>query len=203
MGNSSRKPVICWMETEPSSLTSVLDEVNKALPENGKFQYLMADYWNKQGIFQEYSAGIANLCQEDCINGSVFGKLAEVRWREVGAKLRLALIAKAGMDGFAPSWSYMTCDMNRCESCDERSVILWGTRYTDKHGWIEARIPRPLSYPGDVQYIKRGKKKEKIDYEHVRLFFVEYQDERGRIVIQRRRDMIAYIELPKGEDNAE
>ncbi|MBD3181418.1 hypothetical protein GF312_03940 [Candidatus Poribacteria bacterium] len=192
MGVSDRKPVICWMESEHDDLITILNDVNNILPqnENEKFQYLMADYWNKQGIFQEYSKGIANLYQEDCINGCAFGKLAEVRWREIGSKLRLVLISNANINISESCWILKEPDIDRCKSWSIRSVILWGTRYTDKYGWIEARIPRPLIYPKNIKEVKSKTSDSDIDY--IRLFFVEYRDERGRIVIQRRRCMVIY-----------
>jgi len=191
--NWEQKLTIRSAEIDPNNLVEVLEKVNSVLPKDEQFCYLMADYWNGPGCFAYFSAGQLELSQRlfDCMGGSAFGKSAELRWRKVGNKLRLALIAEADLNQLPlqcsiVQWENEQTEVKRCKDRKIPSILLWGTNYMENHRqWFEARIPRPLSYPIDPQ----------MDgvFTHVGLHFVEYQDERGRAVIQRRTHLTAHL----------
>jgi hypothetical protein len=73
-------------EVEHLTLPGVLDEINEALKDSGEFSCLMADYWNSPGTFSDYAIGRQELTSRitDCISGSAFGVVAEMRWRKIG-----------------------------------------------------------------------------------------------------------------------
>lgn len=188
-----RRLTVCSAEIEHADLVKILETVNAVLPEDERFCYLMADYWNGPGCFSDFSAGRQELSQRilDCISGSAFGKAAELRWRKVGGKLRLVLVAEADLSqlplqGSTVQWENGQTEVKRCKERQIRSILLWGTNYLENRcQWVEARIPRFLSYPVEPQ--PGGK------FTHVRLHFVEYSDERGRAVIQRRTCLTAHL----------
>ena len=194
MVGTSRKPDIRLADIAPGDLIKILEEVDAVLPEDRKFKCLMADYWNNKGCFEEYSAAVRGLCQQDCISGSAFGDSAEIRWRKVADKLRAVLIARPGLANIPDIWSIEQCQIRRCVNWRIRSNMLWGTRYLHDKGWVEARIPRPINYPAVL--------KQSPGFEHAQLFFVEYRDERGRAVIQRRKRLIGYIQPSERERKA-
>lgn len=186
---SNSKPIlnICSAEINPNDLIEVLDHIDSCLPDTGKFQYLMADYWNSIGCFT-YFKDLSELRHEDCINGSAFGQLAELRWRKVGNVLRLMLVAEADLhlDNSPVSWKDEGNEVNRWDGkCHPPlSVLLWGTNYANGQ-WFEARIPRHMAYPVEPKPIK--------SYSHVKLHFIEYRDKTGRAIIQRRFGISAHI----------
>ena len=176
-------------DIEASNLITALEAANAALSENGCFRYLMADYWNSEGLFAEYPEGLKQLRQEDCIDGSAFGEVAELRWRKIGNKLRVVLFAEADLSGLPQDvagvpWADHQDQANRCGDPEERRVLLWGTKHIGDCQWVEARIPRKLTYP---DYPEADS-----SFDHVILHYVEYCDDRGRPVIQRRRSVSAH-----------
>lgn len=202
--NWKQKLVLRSADVELGQLPNVLDEVNGVLG-GQPFQYLMADFWDAPGIFTEYGAGVAELRQkvgrslrvEHCLGGSAFGLVCEVRWRKVGASFRLALVAEADLGalplkGANITWQNEAEERDRCQERtptegdgETRWILLWGTKCRGRREWVEARIPRILTYPADTQMDGL--------FDHVRLHFVEYHDERGRVVIHRRTGLTAHV----------
>lgn len=182
-------------EVVPSALPGVLDEVNEALKDIGAFSCLMVDYWNSPGTFSDYAVVRQELSQRiaDCVGGSAFGEVAEVRWRKIGSVFRVIFVAEADVDhlpvrGAGVTWRLEDGEIERIlrgNDRSERSILLWGSRLIENGAWVEARIPRALQYP--TIPVQQG------EYDHVRLHFVEYQDERGRVVIHRRTHLIAHL----------
>lgn len=178
-------------DIEAANLITALETANAALSEDGRFRYLMADYWNSEGLFAEYSEGLKQLRQEDCINGSAFGETAELRWRKMRSKLRVVLFAEADLsrlpqDISGVPWEDHQDQAERCGDPEERRVLLWGTKHIGDCQWVEARIPRKLTYPDSPDADST--------FDHVILHYLEYCDDRGRPVIQRRRSVSAHTE---------
>jgi hypothetical protein len=155
----------------------------------------MVDYWNNPGTFSDYVVGRQELSQRivDCISGSAFGEVAEVRWRKVGSVFRTVLIAEADfsrlpLQGVGTAWRLEDKDIERAlrgDSRPEKSILLWGSRRLPNGNWVEARIPRLLVYPTMQEQDDK--------YDHVRLHFIEYQDGRGRAIIHRRTHLTGHL----------
>lgn len=206
-----RRQLTLWStEVAPLAFPGVLDEINEALKNTGPFSYLMLDYWNGPGTFSHYTVGRQELtrCIADCTGGSAFGEVAEVRWRKVGSVLRTVLVAEADLSrlplhGVGSAWRLEDNDIERALRGNSRpeSILLWGSRRLPNGTWVEARIPRPLVYP-TIQ-------EQHDSYDQVRLYFVEYRDERGRVIVHRRTHLTARVKPSQsnegngqeGEDN--
>ena len=191
-------------EVAVSALLGVLDEVNVALASLG-FSCLMLDYWNSPGSFCDYTIGRQELERRvtDCQSGSAFGEAAELRWRKIGNVFRLLLITEASgcylpLRGTSVFWQQEDGEVSRvlrAKDRVERSLQLWGSKRLDNGDWVEARIPRPLNYP--------SMEEESGEYDHARLFFIEYRDERGRVVIHRRTRLTAHLTSHQNDQGTE
>lgn len=186
-------------EVALSALPSMLDKVSEALKDTEALSCLMVDYWNSAGAFADYTVGRQELTRRiaDCIGGSAFGEAAEVRWRKVGDAFRAVLVAEADLS-YLPlqrtgtTWRLEDGEIERAlrgNDRSEKSILFWGSRLLTDGTWVEARIPRPLTYP--------TMQKRSDSYDHVRLHFVEYRDERGRVIIHRRTHLAAHRQQPR------
>ena len=182
-------------EIASSALPNLLDELNETLKNTKPFTCLMADYWNDLGNFSDYGVG----CQEltghiaNCMGGSAFGEVAEVQWRKIGNVFRVVLVGEADL-GHLPSpgagaiWCLEDGQMERARRGNDRCrrpLLLWGSKRLGDGIWVEARIPRRLIYPTMPE--------QHADYDHVRLHFIEYRDERGRVIVHRRTHLSAHL----------
>jgi hypothetical protein len=84
----------------------------------------------------------------DWTEGQIFNTEAELRWRQATGGYAVLLLTEKDDPpaNFQPlAGSQLTVV---CPSSDEtHGFLLWGTRQTGSQRW-EARIPRPLRYPG-------------------------------------------------------
>lgn len=183
----------------PQDLPTVLAAVHQKTA----LSFLIADWWNGPGIFRDYAAGLNDLKAKagDCISGCAFGPQAEVCWRQVGKWFRLTLVAEQDMSALLSAaaaggaqWQ-SSHEPDRLEESEDIEIVLWGTECVDAGNpstWIEARIPRPLSYP--VIPAQSQPADHKNDFEAVFLKIKAYYDARGRPIIYRRYGLRAQLE---------
>lgn len=188
---------------EPQALPAVLEAVHR----QAQLEFFMADWWNGPGLFTNYAEGLIELQKKvgDCTGGSAFGEKAEICWRQVGEKFRVVLMAEHDLSVLLNSTNaggaaWKPSDETRpYKRIEDFEVILWGTECIDEtrsansSTWIEARIPRKLSYPVKPHQRPSGGR-DNDDFEGVFLKIKAYYDARGRPIIYRRYGLRAQLE---------
>lgn len=104
---------------------------------------------DRSGI-EHFSAATSESLIEDWTEGQIFNEAAEMRWRKTADGFAVLWLTEQPIspDGFVllKDLPYRAV---RPSTKGDHGFLLWGTRL-DKGGgrWWEARIPRPLHYPG-------------------------------------------------------
>lgn len=206
----------------PNGLVSLLDTVNAVVP----FRTLMADYWNSPGTFADYEVGKDELTPrvEDCMTGNAFGPSAEMRWRKVGDRFRVVLVAEVAESQLGHAaravwqkmvkeenegeivkldsresadvvWVEEKAEVGRCVSHRTGFRLLWGTKCLHQSQQSSRWIEARIPRPLDYP----TRPEEGSDYEHVHVHLVEYLDERGRVCTFRRTRLSAHLHQSKAQ----
>jgi hypothetical protein len=221
--NVDIRPTIRSFEIALESLPELLNVIHSTVP----VESLMVEFWNGNDIFADYcKSNVEKFINrvQDCLSGSAFGPNAEMRWRRVSEEFRgvfvgeinpeklkamndaVAALQDASTSGENTSepqqeesvvtsafkWTEESSEEERCGRRQEGSILLWGTKYLEtSNEWIEGRIPRRLQYPVIPEI------RPEVEYDHVRVHFIEYFDQRGRVVTFRRTKLCAEQRGPK------
>lgn len=101
--------------------------------------------------FCEYAYDRAFLAATE--QGRIFSPRGELRWRSVGASMRVVYLGEAPspIDGedHSAALSALTSRVDR--------LILWGVRTDLKNEWIEQQVPHRFAYPIDSAVHSRGR----------------------------------------------
>lgn len=99
---------------------------------------------------------------ESWTEGQLFDSRSEIRWREVEGAYDVLLLTERDEHphGFeklrGAETPFDVVFPLKDEAKDEaHGFLLWGTPPRGRDGWLEARIPRLLSYPGEMNESQR------------------------------------------------
>jgi hypothetical protein len=205
---------ILYAEFDPALLPGALRAVNDV----SKLDCVIADWWNGPGLFTFYEADIPALFARpghgakqvtDCVAGGSFGESVDVSWRQVGSRFRAVLVAEgvavspllAADKAVSVPWQEAKEEVKRRVKDKSEQVILWGTECVGLTAegasvWVEARIPRRLTYPVRPQQQPDNTPPDK-NFDGVLLHLTAYLDNRGRVIVYRRRNLTAQLESEK------